>query len=953
MPDPRLLAIAAIVGALAPAPALGQEGLDDFPVPQSLVEEVLPGAISFEVRDGDPRVIVGYAADAPDEEAVVGYAFLTSDVPPEELGYNGPIEALVGMDREGVLTGVRVTHYVESYIRTRGDFLRTPGYEAQFTGKSISDPFRAKRDVRVVSRATISVSAMSRGIRASARRVYANYLATRPSAESGGSLLTIGIEELEELSWSDMVAGELVPQIHVLENDVTRIVLSFAHIRSDSVGEMLVGRTRFGEVAEQFGERTQADHLMLVGVDGALALLFYPRTLSLVQGADTLGMDNPDVVMLGEPRSGMVSGQFRNVGVMAVPGSLDLEQGFDIHFDLRPGMDLYSTEYPPPRVPERIVAEDAPPAEDAPAEESRDPAEPAGGSADAAAGLENAAGVPDVAAQAPDTAAGEPETAAVDPSSAASGPPGDPPEAGGTERDVAGDVAAPEAAPSGEPPSPGDPMDTAAGAGGTDSAAGIAGDAAPAEADPAGGPPSPNDPTATRVAVGGTEATDAAADDRAPSADPARVSSSANPSEAAAGDDPSATTRPAHPPDLDFSLAEEQTVLERTLARTSPAEVAWMLGLLALVTVAFFLKRDRLRWAALVATFLYLGWFDGGFLSVSHITAAISVGPGVFLEDIPLLLFVVFTVVTTLLVGRVFCGFLCPFGVLQDFLEKVVPGKFKRELPRALHERLYLVKYVVLAAVLLPALAGSRASIFPLLRALRDRLLPEFVHRALGHRRGGAGGLGDRAALLLPLRLPAGRGARGGLHRVALPHPPGGALRPLQGVRAGLSHGGHRGTAHRLPRVRALQRLRGEADRAGGCLPPRHPRRAPAAGAAEGGARCRARNRCPDRDRCLSPDRCPRAYHAARRSGSAGRRACCWRWAAGSRRRSFVGPGCTARATPAPAWARWCTSGWCTPRPPARASWPPPPSTRSIGWKRSSAATGPTRRCPASTGTGF
>ena len=172
---------------------------------------------------------------------------------------------------------------------------------------------------------------------------------------------------------------------------------------------------------------------------------------------------------------------------------------------------------------------------------------------------------------------------------------------------------------------------------------------------------------------------------------------------------------PAAPPDLDFSLAEEQTVLERTLERTSPAEVVWMLALLALVTVAFFLKRDRLRWAALVATFLYLGWFDGGFLSVSHITAAISVGPAVFLEDIPLLLFVVFTVVTTLLAGRVFCGFLCPFGALQDFLEKVVPRKFKRELPRALHERLWLVKYVCLAAILLPALAGSRASIFPFL----------------------------------------------------------------------------------------------------------------------------------------------------------------------------------------------------------------------------------------------
>ena len=231
----------------------------------------------------------------------------------------------------------------------------------------------------------------------------------------------------------------------------------------------------------------------------------------------------------------------------------------------------------------------------------------------------------------------------------------------------------------------------------------MAGDAAAAEGAAAGESSSPDDPAAAPVPADATDAADAAAGDPAPPA---------NPSEAAAGENPSAPFQPAAPPDLDFSLAEEQTVLERTLARTSPAEVAWMLGLLALVTVAFFLKRDRLRWVALVATFLYLGWFDGGFLSVSHITAVISVGPAVFLEDIPLLLFVVFTVVTTLLVGRVFCGFLCPFGVLQDFLEKVVPRKFKRELPRALHERLYLVKYVCLAAILLPALAGSRASIF-------------------------------------------------------------------------------------------------------------------------------------------------------------------------------------------------------------------------------------------------
>ncbi len=103
---------------------------------------------------------------------------------------------------------------------------------------------------------------------------------------------------------------------------------------------------------------------------------------------------------------------------------------------------------------------------------------------------------------------------------------------------------------------------------------------------------------------------------------------------------------------------------------------------------------------------------DGGFLSVSHITAGISVGPSVYFADLPLLLLVGFTVVTTLLWGRVFCGFLCPFGALQDFLERIVPRQLRRELPRAVHERALLVKYLVLALVLTPPIIGSGLSLF-------------------------------------------------------------------------------------------------------------------------------------------------------------------------------------------------------------------------------------------------
>jgi polyferredoxin len=140
--------------------------------------------------------------------------------------------------------------------------------------------------------------------------------------------------------------------------------------------------------------------------------------------------------------------------------------------------------------------------------------------------------------------------------------------------------------------------------------------------------------------------------------------------------------------------------------------VALLATLLALASAAFASKRPRLRWAALAATLFWLGALDKGFLSVSHITSGMRVGPQVYLADIPLLLLVVFTVLTTLLWGRVFCGYLCPFGVLQDVIERITPRRWKRELPADLHGRSIYGKYGVLAVVVAPALLGSGVSLY-------------------------------------------------------------------------------------------------------------------------------------------------------------------------------------------------------------------------------------------------
>ena len=163
---------------------------------------------------------------------------------------------------------------------------------------------------------------------------------------------------------------------------------------------------------------------------------------------------------------------------------------------------------------------------------------------------------------------------------------------------------------------------------------------------------------------------------------------------------------------LDFADESEETVLQRTLESTSWVRFTTLAFILVFASAAFFSKVILLRWAVLAATLIILGFGGGGFLSVSHITAGIKVGPGVYLEDLPLLLLVVFTIVTTLLWGRVFCGFLCPFGVLQDLMEHIVPKKLRRKFPHPVHESAVYLKYGVLGVILVPAIAGSDISIF-------------------------------------------------------------------------------------------------------------------------------------------------------------------------------------------------------------------------------------------------
>jgi NosR/NirI family transcriptional regulator, nitrous oxide reductase regulator len=154
-------------------------------------------------------------------------------------------------------------------------------------------------------------------------------------------------------------------------------------------------------------------------------------------------------------------------------------------------------------------------------------------------------------------------------------------------------------------------------------------------------------------------------------------------------------TQPAPDP---WGFEEEATESWSDLLAPQATDLALLTAFLALAMVSFHRKSRPLKLVTLVAAVAYMGVVKSHLISITNVFSVLDLSlPGVA-HNLTWYVFAVFTVGSTLLWGRVYCGRVCAFGALTQLMDAVVPRRWQLTVPHALERRAAWIKFGLLGA---------------------------------------------------------------------------------------------------------------------------------------------------------------------------------------------------------------------------------------------------------------
>ncbi len=159
--------------------------------------------------------------------------------------------------------------------------------------------------------------------------------------------------------------------------------------------------------------------------------------------------------------------------------------------------------------------------------------------------------------------------------------------------------------------------------------------------------------------------------------------------------------QPQEPKDDPWGFEEEKEETWQDVLRPQAADLVLTTAFLAFAMVSFFRKSVPLKYVALAMSVVYMGFYKSNLISVVNIFGVMDWNLPIVKHNLVFYVFAIFTVASTMLWGRVYCGRICAYGAFTQVMDATLPKKLRIEPPAWLEQRAAWIKYGLLGAVIL------------------------------------------------------------------------------------------------------------------------------------------------------------------------------------------------------------------------------------------------------------
>jgi len=208
----------------AAIPALAAGRVQEF-LPKAQPAEFFPGADRFGQPEGDPPLVPAYQGDR-----LLGYVYLNSDFT-SAVGYSGkPINLMVGIDTNGVVTGIKLVEHKEPIVLIGIPERRIVDAMNTLIGKDmklVATGAERPPQVDIVSGATVTVLVMGDSVVRSAVRLIrsgrlgAGGPAAGAAASAPAAVRTLDLSKSEVRDWQTLLGDGSVRRLSLTVGEVS------------------------------------------------------------------------------------------------------------------------------------------------------------------------------------------------------------------------------------------------------------------------------------------------------------------------------------------------------------------------------------------------------------------------------------------------------------------------------------------------------------------------------------------------------------------------------------------------------------------------------------------------------------------------------------------------------------------------------------------------------------